>query len=192
MDKIKEKLLEREFKMITYANELNNKKNILFESSPENTVIDPSIDYFKEEELCDKILSYITNKKEKLSEVLKYEMSKYNFYNYSIKNNIELSEKLFYLFNRYNHTVFNITEDNWVLYKYDNLQKKYELKEGEFVLDNSILIKDKKDQSLILCLKNLINISNILCNKIDYQLTTKFYDDKYHQICWLIFVYSKK
>lgn len=189
---IKNKLLDRESVMNAYAEKFNGIKTDSCESISESSIINPSIDYNKEEELCDKILLYITNKKDKILEVLKYEMAKYNFYDYTIKSELELTEALFYLFNRYNQTVNKITEDSWVLYKSDNQQKKYDLAEGEFVLDNSILIKDKKDPSLILCLKNLINISNILCNKIGYQLTTKFYDDKYHHLCWLIFVYSKK
>ena len=58
-------------------------------------------------------------------------------------------------------------------------------------MDNSILSKYKDDSNLLFFLKKIYKILTEMASQINYKVTTKFYDDEYHEICWLIFVFSK-
>ena len=37
-----------------------------------------------------------------------------------------------------------------------------------------------------------MNLCKILAKKVGYTVHTKFYNDEYHEICWLIFIFSEK
>ena len=99
--------------------------------------------------------------------------------------------KLNYLLNRYSFIVNEILEDKWILYEKKN-QNKYELEETQFAFDNSITTSNKNDDDFIFFVKYIMNICKTLAKKVGYKMHTKFYDDEYHDICWLIFVFSER
>jgi hypothetical protein len=150
-------------------------------------VLDPNINYLNDNCALNFFSSKLKTTKYNLNLILKKELEDYDFNNYKLSNNNLKSIE--YLFNRYNSLINSITEDKWILYQ--NNQTKYELKADEFVIDNSVSIKDKNNPELIYYLKKLIKICKILAKTQGYNVFTKFYDDDYHEICWLIFVFTK-
>ena len=145
----------------------------------------------------DYLLNFYMNKINKLNvrqniyKLLRYELDQMKFDSVQIKNINELQNKITYFLTRYNFIIKDIIEDNWTIYQKESNQIKYELKDDEFVYDNSILIKNKEDTNLIYFIKKIYKLIRILAQKINYKVYTKFYDDEYHEICWLLFVFAK-
>ena len=190
MEAIKEKLNKREIEMNLYEKKFNFFKNTAI--SPENKIknclINPNINYRYEEYLTGYNINNNNNHK-----LLKYELAEYDFNNniIEIKDITELKNKLNYFLYRYSFLTKDFLEDKWVLYDKLN-QNKYELEEKQFIFDNSVLISNKNNKEFVLYIKQIINLCKILAKKIGYTMHTKFYNDEYHEICWLIFVFSEK
>lgn len=185
-------------RLINKTKELKNyekKFNLLKKNYEEENASFNNINYLTNYMNDDYLLNFEINKinksntKQNIDKILRHELDKMDF-NIEIKNVADLQNKMTYFFNRYNFIIKNIIEDNWIIFRKEN-QTKYELKEGEFVYDNSVLIKNKENPDLIYFLKKIFKLSNILAKKINYKVYTKFYDDEYHDICWLIFVFAK-
>jgi len=171
---------EKKFNLIKNTNDFQQKNDYVF---------DPNINYLNNEHIVDFGLNKNKNLKKNVNEMLTLELSNFNYSKFSPKN--DFKSLSLYLLNKYNHTIKDITEDNWVLYTKNKVQNKYELKDNEFIIDNSILIKNKSQKQLIYFLKNLYIILKNLGKQYEYNVHTKFYDDDYHQVCWLIFIFSK-
>lgn len=187
MEAIKEKLNKREIEMNLYEKTFNffNNTAITPENKIKNSLINPNINYRYEEYLTGYNIPNNNNNK-----LLKYELAEYKFNNIEIKDIVELKNKLNYLLYRYSFLAKDFLEDKWILY--DNKQNKYELEDKQFIFDNSILISDKNNKDFVLYIKQIINLCKILAKKVNYTMYTKFYNDDYHEICWLIFVFSEK
>lgn len=185
-----ERLINKTRELKNYEKKFNLLKNHKSDNKQNNNfdVNYTDINYMIDDYLLDFNANKIKNKKENIDKLLRKELE--NNMNIKINNIIELQNKVNYFFNRYNFIIKDIIEDNWILYKKD-LQTKYELKDGEFVYDNSILIKNKENSDLIYFLKKIFKLCNNMANQINYKVYTKFYDDEYHEICWLIFVFAK-
>lgn len=189
MELIKEKLNKRELEMRLYEKQFIFFKNILISSEEnkiKNCLINPNINYKYENYLT----GYNINNNN-YNKVLKYELEEYDFNNINIKNVQELKNKIIYLLHRYSFIANNFLEDKWILYEQQN-QNKYELEDKQFIFDNSILISNKNNKDFIVFIENIIKFCKILVKKIGYTIHTKFYNDDYHDICWLIFVFSEK
>jgi hypothetical protein len=190
MEAIKEKLNKREIEMNLYEKKLNFFKNtaISSENKIKNCLINPNINYRYEEYLT----GYNINNNNNNYKLLKYELAEYDFNNNNIeiKDITELKNKINYFLYRYSFLAKDFLEDKWVLY--DNKQNKYEIEEKQFIFDNSISISDKSNNDFVLYIKQIINLCKILAKKVNYTMYTKFYNDEYHDICWLIFVFSEK
>jgi hypothetical protein len=186
MELIQKRLEVRTTELQTYADRFNLLKNHN-EMTITNISLNPNINYLNDTLVLNFFSSQLRTNKHNLNLVLKKELDEYDFNNYKLANNNLTSIE--YLFNRYNSLVSNITEDKWVLYQSN--QSKYELNNDEFVIDNSVLIKNKNNPELIYYLKKLIKVSKLLANQFGYNVFTKFYDDDYHELCWLIFVFTK-
>ena len=189
MELIKEKLNKRELEMRLYEKQFIFFKNILISSEEnkiKNCLINPNINYKYENYLT----GYNINNNN-YNKVLKYELEEYDFNNINIKNVQELQNKIIYLLHRYSFIANNFLEDKWILYEQQN-QNKYELEDKQFIFDNSILISNKNNKDFIVFIENIIKFCKILVKKIGYTIHTKFYNDDYHDICWLIFVFSEK
>jgi hypothetical protein len=182
-----ERLINKTSELKNYEKKFNLLKNIQI-PNVKNNLFNFDINYMMDDYLLNFNVNKIKNTKENIDKLLRHELEM----NFDIKiNNIsELQNKINYFFNRYNFIIKNIIEDNWILHK-KNLQTKYELKDSEFVYDNSILIKNKEQANLIYFLKKMYKLCNIMAKQINYKVYTKFYDDEYHEICWLIFVFAK-
>ncbi len=191
MELIKEKINKRQSEMTLYEKKFNLYKNTISQSENNSMshIMNPNINY----RIDDYLKNYIVKnyKKNNDYKILRYELDEYNFDNIEIKNISELKNKINYLLNRYTFIVNDILEDKWILYKNTN-QNKYELNEKQFAFDNSVSISNKNDGDFVFFIKNMINICKTLAKKIGYSMHTKFYDDEYHDICWLIFVFSEK
>ena len=182
---IEERLRVRELELKTYENKFNLLKN---RSESENkTVLDPMINYLNDNYMLASNYNRIKNNNHMMNTILRHELE--NPSDITINNNNDLSKMVVYLFNRYNYLLKNITEDNWTIYKDKDNQFKYELKPNEFVLDNSISINNKNNPDLTLFLKKIHNIIKRIANMVNYSVHIKSYDDEYHMICWLIFVF---
>lgn len=171
---------EKKFNLMKNTNDYQDKTDYVF---------DPNINYLNNEHIVDFGLRKNKNLKKNVNEMLSLEMSNFNYSKFNLKN--DFKNLALYLLNKYNYTIKDITEDNWVLYTKNKVQNKYELKDNEFIIDNSILIKNKSQKQLIYFLKNLYIILKNLGKQYEYNVHTKFYDDDYHQVCWLIFIFSK-
>ena len=191
MNSIKEKLERKEKELKLYEirfNLLKSGQNSDHDKIP-NNIINPNINYNMDEYLKNFIMKkYNKNNNYK---ILRHEIEEYDFTKYEINNLKELQKTLLYLFNRYSYLVNDILEDKWILYNNNDNQNKYELIENQFILDNSLFVENKNDQDLIFFVKNVMNIGKILAKKINYKMYTKFYDDEYHNICWMIFIFTK-
>ncbi len=186
MELIQKRLAARTLELKEYENKFNLLKN---QKEPEisNIILNPNTNYLNDNSVLSFFSSQLRSNKNNLNLMLKKELEEYDYNNYKLENNNLKSIE--YLFNRYNSLISNITEDKWVLYQSN--QTKYELQNDEFVIDNSVLIKDKNNSELIYYLKKVIKISKILAKQSGYNVFTKFYDDEYHELCWLIFVFTK-
>jgi hypothetical protein len=191
MEIIKEKLNKRESKMNLYEKKFNLFKNniTLSENKSMNYLMNPNINYRYDDYLKNHIVkNYNKNNDYK---ILRYELEEYEFNNIEINNIKQLQNKIKYLLNRYSFIVNDIIEDKWILYEKTN-QNKYELEDSQFAFDNSISISNKNDEDFIFFIKNILSICKLLSKKIGYKMHTKFYDDEYHNICWLIFIFSER
>jgi hypothetical protein len=191
MEIIKEKLNKREIEMNFYEKKFNLYKNNI--SSSENKsmsyLMNPNINYKYEDYLKNHIVKNYTKNND--YKILRYELEEYNFNDMEIKNIKELKNKINYLLNRYSFIVNEILEDKWVLYE-KKAQNKYELEETQFAFDNSVSTSNKDDEDFIFFVKCIMNVCKTLAKKVGYKMHTKFYDDEYHDICWLIFVFSER
>jgi hypothetical protein len=193
MESIKEKLNKREIEINLYEKKFNffNNTPIMPENKIKNCLINPNINYKYEEYLVSYNINNNNNHK-----LLKYELAEYDFNNNNndiieIKDITELKNKLNYLLYRYSFLAKDFLEDKWILYDHKN-PNKYELEDKQFIFDNSILISDKTNKDFILYIKQIMNLCKILAKKVGYTVHTKFYNDEYHEICWLIFIFSEK
>jgi len=188
-------------RLINKTKELKNyekKFNLLKSENKNNSNLQYDLDFKINYNTEDYMLNFNINKLHKFNNIenlfmiLRKELEDLDkFENIKITSIDDLKSKVNYLFFRYNKIIKYVIEDNWALYTPESNQTKYELKNNEFIFDNSILIKNKEDPNLIYFLKRLFKISSILAKKINYKVYTKFYDDEYHEICWLIFVFAK-
>lgn len=191
MELIKQKLNKRESEMKLYERKFNLYKNNITSSENKSMkhLMNPLINYRYEDYLKNHIVkNYTVNNDYK---VLRYELEEYNFDNMEIKNINDLKNKINYLLNRYSFIINEVLEDNWIFYEKKN-QLKYELEDNQFIFDNSITISNKNDEDLVFFIKNMMSMCKTLAKKIGYKMHTKFYDDEYHDICWLIFIFSEK
>lgn len=191
MEVIKEKLNKRELQMNLYEKKFNfYKSNMsMSENKSMSHLMNPNINYKHDTYLKNYIVkNYIKNNDYK---VLRYELEEYEFNNIEIKNVRQLKNKIKYLLNRYSFIINEIVEDKWILYETGD-QNKYELGESQFAFDNSISISNKNDDDFIFFIKHILSICKVLSKKIGYKMHTKFYDDEYHGVCWLIFIFSEK
>lgn len=186
-----ERLANKTRELKNYERKFNLLKNNF---SEENIIkLDHNNNYINDEYLLNFQMNKINklNVRQNIDKLLRIELDQMDFDSVLIKNISDLQNRVKYFLNRYNLIIKDITEDNWTIYKRNVSQNKYELKDGEFVYDNSILIKNKENDNLIYFLKKLYKLTSILAKKINYKVYTKFYDDEYHEICWLIFVFAK-
>ncbi len=192
MEEINNKLIEKEKQLKSYERKFNLLKNNASQNK-ENT---KSLIHLENYYTDDYLLNFNYNRlnldeSKKIEELLIKEIETNIYKNKKINNLNELMNITINIFNRYNYLVKNLVEDKWLIYKQTDNQNKYELKSGEFVMDNSILSKYKDDSNLLFFLKKIYKILTEMASQINYKVTTKFYDDEYHEICWLIFVFSK-
>jgi len=186
---IQERLNTRTHNLKLYEKTFNLLKNTQQNETKNDYIFDPTINYLNNNHLVNFGLKKIRDEKKKLNELLFAELNNFNYSKFNDKNNFK--DISLFLLNKYNSIIKDITEDIWVIYTKDSKQFKYELKDNEFVIDNSILIKNKSDKNLIFFLKNIYMVLKNLGKQFNYNVHTKFYDDEYHDICWLIFVFSK-
>ncbi len=183
---------EKEKQLKSYERRFNLlKNNATTQTSSKKTIIHLD-NYYTDDFLLNFNYNRLnTDSTKKIEELLLKEIESNIYENKKISNLDDLIRLSTNIFNRYNYLVKSLVEDKWLIYKYTDNQIKYELKEGEFVIDNSILSKYKDDNNLLFFLKRIYKILNNVAEQINYKVTTKFYDDEYHEICWLIFVFSK-
>ena len=192
MEEINNRLIEKEKQLKSYERRFNLlKNNTTTQTSSKKTIIHLD-NYYTDNFLLNFNYNRLnTDSTKKIEELLLKEIESNIYENKKISNLDDLIRLSTNIFNRYNYLVRSLVEDKWLIYKYTDNQIKYELKEGEFVMDNSILSKYKDDTNLLFFLKRIYKILNNITEQINYKVTTKFYDDEYHEICWLIFVFSK-
>ncbi len=192
MEEVNIRLIEKEKQLKSYERRFNLlKNNTTTQTSSKKTIIHLD-NYYTDDFLLNFNYNRLnTDSRKKIEELLLKEIESNIYENKKISNFDDLIRLSTNIFNRYNYLVKSLVEDKWLIYKYTDNQIKYELKEGEFVIDNSILSKYKDDNNLLFFLKRIYKILNNVAEQINYKVTTKFYDDEYHEICWLIFVFSK-
>ncbi len=192
MEEVNIRLIEKEKQLKSYERRFNLlKNNTTTQTSSKKTIIHLD-NYYTDDFLLNFNYNRLnTDLTKKIEELLLKEIESNIYENKKISNLDDLIRLSINIFNRYSYLVKSLVEDKWLLYKYTDNQIKYELKEGEFVIDNSILSKYKDDNNLLFFLKRIYKILNNVAEQINYKVTTKFYDDEYHEICWLIFVFSK-
>ena len=193
MEEINNKLIEKEKQLKSYERKFNLLKNNTNKDYKEKI---KSLIHLENYYTDDYILNFNYNRlnldeSKKIEELLIQEIETNIYKNKKINNLNELMSITINIFNRYTYLVKKFVEDKWLIYKQTDNQNKYELKSGEYVMDNSILSKYKDDTNLLFFLKKIYKILNNVSRQINYKVTTKFYDDEYHEICWLIFVFSK-
>ena len=192
MDITKERISKREKELKLYEKKFNlfKKPISLSENKDMSKILHPKNNYKMDEYLKSFIVkNYSSNNDYK---VLKYELEDFNFDNYKINNLSDLKNNIKYLLNRYSFIVKDILEDKWLLYDNNISQNKYELENNQFTFDNSISINKKNDDDLVFYIKNMMSICKKLASKVNYKMYTKFYDDEYYDICWLMFIFTEK
>ena len=195
--KIKKRFSDYKQQMSEYQNKFNFFKNLDLNINPDQQQNKLKLDTYTN--LQDEDLLEYYNKKlnkfykqENINRILKIELENFNYDNISKSNN--LIKNIKFILNRYSSIVKDILEADWEQYSNNtqNTQNKYELKDNEIIFDNSISLKNKTNPELIYFLKNTINILKTICKKSGNKFNIKFYEDKYHDICWIIILISVK
>jgi hypothetical protein len=110
-------------------------------------------------------------------------------FNKSLKDYKSIINFMRYIFARYHNKIGgNLFEDDWVMYKYEKNQTKYELNKNEIIFDNSINTVYRKDINTINYIKRLQDLFQKVTKDSNYKISLKMIEDEKHNIIVVAFM----
>lgn len=98
-----------------------------------------------------------------------------------------------YIFARYHNKIGGqLFEDDWILYSNNSKQTKYELKENEYIFDNSINLIYRKDANTINYIKKLHDLFQEVTKESKFKVSLKMMEDEHHNIIMVIFMLKER
>lgn len=98
-----------------------------------------------------------------------------------------------YIFARYHNKIGGqYFEDDWIMYSGNSKQSKYELKDNEYIFDNSINLIYRKDSSTINYIKKLHDLFQEVTKDSKYKVSLKMMEDEKHNIIMVIFMVKER